>query len=208
MKLSCTAAAVIAIIASYVRTAQAVPAWNMFASRESIGELVPGQTMIHAFGPASSNEGGPHYLRSAAEPGIEANATIGEWKHPHGPPSQFFVSQGSLYQITNHTHILYADLVNVTHDMAVRDRGSRPTPRPAFKLRLSKAKNGLSGGTWEWFRTMLQFKLGNRSNHGLFYKCTEVTGETNIYVPLEHGRTPDGCEILTLASYSVKSEES
>jgi hypothetical protein len=159
--------------------------------------------------------------------GIEGNATISEWIHPHGPPSLFFVSQGSLYQITNHTHILYADLVNATHDLALRERSSQPSTRTAFKLRLSKKKSGLSVGTWDWYTTMLQFKLGHRSNHGLFYKCTEETGEKSIYVPLDlyvdslfkllqrthsvsvihSGRTPDGCEILTLTSYTVRSKD-
>jgi len=207
MKLSYAHVAILVLIGGCLRVAQAIPAWDMFASREEIGELVPGATIVHAFTHASSNDGGPVYLRSSEEPGIEANATIGDWKHPLGPPSQFFVSKGSLYQITNHTHILYADLVNATTELAARDKTSDPVVRPAFKLRLSKKKTGLTSGTWEWFTSMLQFRLGKRSNYGLFYKCVEDTGETNIYVPLNPGRTPDGCDILTLQSFSVQTEE-
>ncbi|KAF8592121.1 hypothetical protein K439DRAFT_1626135 [Ramaria rubella] len=199
MKFSNACVTGLALIPGFMLTTLAIPTWDMFSSREEIGQLVPGTTVIHAFGPTASNTAGPHYLRSPTEPGLEANLTVAHYKHPLGPPSRFFVSRGSLYQITNQTHILYTDLLNATEEISERDRSG--TPRAAFKLRLSNQKPTLAGGSWEWVTTMLQFKLGERSNNGLFYKCTETTGETSVYVPLESGRTPDGCEILTLVSF-------
>lgn len=119
--------------------------------------------------------------------GLESNVTVTDWVQGDlGPPSKFFVSNGGLYQITNQTSILYANLLNATDTMAVRTPDSNENPgRAIFRLALSTTKNGHVGGSWEWFATMLQYRLGNKSNNGLFYKCTETNGDMGIYVPLD-----------------------
>lgn len=196
---------------------KAIPTWDMFTSRSKVGDLVPGSTIIHAYGPTSSKSGKAKFLRSNTLPGtlfyqcpeskkvetyhhghgfmiyigLESNVTVTGWVHEDlGPPSKFFVSNGALYQITNQTTILYANLLNATDQMAHRTPKSESEDenyqgRTIFRLALSSKRDGLVSGSWEWYATLLQYRLGNKSNNGLFYKCTETNGDTSVYVPLD-----------------------
>ncbi|GJJ07158.1 hypothetical protein Clacol_001358 [Clathrus columnatus] len=179
----------IALLSVCIWSTGAIPTWDMFTSRSRVGDLVPGTSIIHAYGPTSVRAPKAKFLRSNDLPGLESNITVGEWVYGElGPPSKFFVSNGGLYQITNHTTILYTNLLNATDHMAHRtsselngDLGGRSI----FRMSLSTKKDGLIGGSWDWVATTLQYKLGSKSNNGLFYKCTETNGDTSVYVPLD-----------------------
>ena len=69
MKPSSVYATALTLIVSYLWTAQAIPAWDMYISRENVGQLVPGATLIHALVPGYSSVKDQRYLRSSAAPG-------------------------------------------------------------------------------------------------------------------------------------------
>ncbi|KIJ57032.1 hypothetical protein M422DRAFT_62896 [Sphaerobolus stellatus SS14] len=184
---------------------QAIPTWDMVNSRQALlGSFVPGSTVIYGYGSEGAN-GPPKFLRTAAKaPGVESNATLTGWRdRTRGPPSRFFVNRGGLYQMTNQTHILYGDLLNVTSEISTRDPEGLG-PKSAFKLQLlEKLPSKNIGGTWEWSATMLNYRLGNKGNNGLFYQCQETNGDVSVIVPLDPARTPPGCEVLILVSHMM-----
>ncbi|KII95202.1 hypothetical protein PLICRDRAFT_34039 [Plicaturopsis crispa FD-325 SS-3] len=179
------------LLLSCIAFSVAIPTWENFSSRSSIGSLVPGASFIEAMGSARTDQWhSPNYLtirQSGGDRGTPGNATIGQ---TNSPPL-FFINKEQLYQFTNATHILP---VNVYNSTAVR--GGLP-----LRLATGDKLEGIGGGSWRWKGTMLYYDYGAKSNNGLFYLCQYRTAP-GVYMNLDPAPTPPGCNIVTLHSFN------
>lgn len=186
----------ILLLVSTAFFASAMPSWDAaYGARPqvSIGNLVPGATLIEALGHGISfDQYKPKYLSIAAPakgtrsaiavcaaletemsmPGLPGDAVIYE----NRSPPLFYINKGQLWQMTNQTSILRVNVVNVT------DSALDPLP---LKLEVGETKKGISGGEWHWRGTMLFYDLGSQSNKGLFYNCRLTNGKKAVYLSLE-----------------------
>ncbi|TFY75833.1 hypothetical protein EWM64_g8181 [Hericium alpestre] len=167
-------------------SALAIPTWENYVSRDSIGSLVPGAGFIEALG---LKYGTPYYLSSSSPRGVPGNATI----EPSDAPPLFYVDHGRLMQFTNESYILHVNLVNTTL--------SETDPMP-YKLVLDHRRSGLQDIHWRWRGTLLHFDHGQKTNLGLFYTCKDRTGAPAVYMYLDPAPTPKYCSITTLHSFS------
>jgi len=198
-----------------------VPTWDMFSSRDSIGSLVPGSTLVEVLGPMGAAEA-PLYLGSAATKGAGGDIIVGN----HPTPDQFYVDpRGNLFQSINETTILYVNVMNTSTANAA-ELGQKPrepleyssqlhlhdnTPAPPLKLVLGTRREGLTAGKWRWQGTLLFYELPSMfsfrdgrvkgTNQGLFYNCHDKLGARGLYMFLEPTQTPIGCHVVTLHSF-------
>ena len=97
----------------------------------------------------------------------------------HNAPPPFYIHNGQLWQPTNLTSILRANVLNVT---SIEQKGIiQPAP---LKIELSEEAKGIDG-TWRWQGTKLYFESGNRSNRGLYFSCVTNGGARGLYTALE-----------------------
>ncbi|ETW84057.1 hypothetical protein HETIRDRAFT_415774 [Heterobasidion irregulare TC 32-1] len=173
------------LVLTFAAAVVAIPTWEGFNSRASIGSLVPGAAAIEAMG---LPYGHPYYLSTSAPRGHSGNATV---THTPDPP-MFFVNRNQLFLYTNDSSILTVNVLNTT--------ASDEDPMP-YKITLDNKRAGLSDTVWRWQGTLLQFDHGQRNNQGLYYSCLNKRGIWNLYLFLQPAPTPDDCKIVTLHSF-------
>ncbi|KAJ7433838.1 hypothetical protein B0H11DRAFT_2120565 [Mycena galericulata] len=180
------------VLLPFLLTVFALPTWNGLNSRGDFMEsLVPFATYIEVLGPEAVIRSPSHL--SSHIPGEPGNLmALPDAKLPS--PPLFSLSQDQLWQYRNESTIYPVSVINTTLVDSV----------PPFRMVLGKQSTGaVTGGTWLWRGTMLQFQLGSSGNQGIFYACpTEDT--TGIFMFLTPSPTPPGCHIVTLHSFSER----
>ncbi|KAH8118690.1 hypothetical protein DFH11DRAFT_1502254 [Phellopilus nigrolimitatus] len=187
------------LILSLAPLALGMPSWDAgFGTRPqvSIGNLVPGASVIEAIGEGITYETyKPKYLSVAAPKGVPGSAAIYE----DLSPPLFFINNQQLWQPMNTTSILRVNVLNVTGV----DEAGQPHPAP-LKLEIGERAEGLVNGVWRWRGTKLFFDLGKRSNKGLYFSCQTKNGMRAVYTALDDMPAPPGCKYTTLHSFTSR----
>ncbi|KAF8195909.1 hypothetical protein K438DRAFT_1968382 [Mycena galopus ATCC 62051] len=153
---------------------RALPTWEGLNPRNDfIDSLVPSATSIEVMGPQHIIKTQTHLTSHV--PGEPGNLTALPTDKIRGPPL-FSVFQDELWQYRNWTTIYPVVVKNTTLVDGV----------PPLQLTLGKQSGGaVTGGTWAWRGTMLQYRLGSSGNGGVFYACTLEDKTTSIFMFLE-----------------------
>ncbi|KAJ6515909.1 hypothetical protein C8R45DRAFT_1141061 [Mycena sanguinolenta] len=153
---------------------RALPTWEGLTPRtDFIDSLVPSNTFIEVLGPSDVMKTQSHLTSHI--PGEPGNLTALPTLQLRAP-SLFSVVENNLWQFKNTTTIYPVVVKNTTLVDGV----------PPLQLVLGKQKSGaVSGGTWLWRGTMLQYRLGLGGNGGVFYNCSLQDGTTGIFMFLE-----------------------
>jgi len=181
------------LFCAFVCYAAAVPSWQSFTSRATLGSLVSGANAIEAVGLPSNKR---FFLSVSGPPGEPSNVTIDTVRKD---PPLYFVDRQQLYQWTNDTYILSVNVLNSTT--------SEEDPMP-YKLVLDTEKHGLKGAVWRWRGTDLHVDYLNMSNRGHFYTCKNSAGRIGTYLFLdvvdmdESSTPPQGCYAVKLHTYT------
>ncbi|KAG8802854.1 hypothetical protein FRC17_006325 [Serendipita sp. 399] len=175
------------------------------------------------------SSGGDYYLKSSALPGHEGDCVVHRAHSPRYSKDHeqfapnFFVKGGDLFAMTNSTHILQAVALTYMDHKAHHyvwkplpgssGRGPELTDEPTLRYKLqlvdpSKARkntgrkeNQYAPGKWSWSGPILLYDFGAQHAQAkgcLFYSC-----HGDVYVDIDGGRPPVGCEAITLHSRNV-----
>ncbi|PBK69613.1 hypothetical protein ARMSODRAFT_1018372 [Armillaria solidipes] len=175
----------------------AFPTWMGAPGSTSIGNIVPGAAHIEVLGPYLVGESKKHL--SVPVVGQPGNLTI--VSNEEATPPLFFINHNHLWQSINETAIFPVSLRNVTTILP----GATQVP---LQLVLDTKHNGVKGGSWKWRGTRLHYHHGAASNSGIFYSCPLEDGSIGLFLFLQGTRSPDGCRIVTLHSFSRVNNES
>ncbi|KZV61013.1 hypothetical protein PENSPDRAFT_659207 [Peniophora sp. CONT] len=194
-------------LCTYAASVAAVPAWQTFSSRSSIGSLVRDANALEAVGLPFNKR---FFLTMDGAPGEPSNSTITEATLEQQPPL-YFLSNDKLYQFTNESYILPVSVLNSTE--------SEEDPMP-YKLVIGSEREAVQGITWQWRGPNLHadYPATNRSNLGIFYTCKNKHGRYGTYLHLDDGSqlnvkyprrtpTPHGCYLVKLLDYKSVSDE-
>lgn len=107
--------------------------------------------------------------------GSTGNLTVSPQSSSDGAPL-FSVHNGQLLHHTNESHFLYVNAMNVTQDM---------NSSPLYRLSLASQRDGLLDAVWRWRGEYLYLDDGQKSNHGLYYKCMSRNGGEDIYTSFD-----------------------
>ncbi|KAG8755456.1 hypothetical protein FRC14_004038 [Serendipita sp. 396] len=175
------------------------------------------------------SSGGDYYLKSSALPGQDgdciiqrASSTRYSKDHERFAPN-FFVKGGNLYAMTNNTHVLQAVALTIldknTHHYVHKPRpgeqgrGPELTDEPTLRYKLqlvdttvARKNTGVvekkyAPGKWSWSGPILLYDFGPQhvqTKGCLFYSCHD-----GVYVDVNGGAPPVGCEGVTLHSRNV-----
>ncbi|KAF9055257.1 hypothetical protein BDZ89DRAFT_1031852 [Hymenopellis radicata] len=196
-----------------------MPAWAGAPGRTSIGSLVPGATHIEAIIPSrTSGKGttthltipsiGVHHLPDS-KPGLTfdldhlGNLTLIPTAETNASPPLFFINQDHLWLFRNESAIFPVSVVNATTQF----EGS-PQNQAPMQLIIDRKHIGVSGGSWKWRGTRLHYHHGNHNNAGVFYTCPTANGRTGVYLVLEVAGRMQGCNVVSLHSFSRVKEDS
>ncbi|KAF7301669.1 hypothetical protein MIND_00732400 [Mycena indigotica] len=177
-----------------IATVAALPTWEGLNNRaDFMSELVPTTTHIQVFG---GDINSPNHLCSHT-PGEPGNVTFEPtYKQT---PALFSISQQQLWQYKNASTIYPVAVVNTT--LFGTDDG------PFLQLVLGKqprTSSVVSGGSWKWRGTMLNYWYGPKSNGGVYFSCPTGGSRNGLFTRLGLGPTPEGCQLVTLHSFSTK----
>ncbi|KAJ7890817.1 hypothetical protein B0H13DRAFT_2340815 [Mycena leptocephala] len=178
----------------YLLSVQALPTWEGLNPRSDfMNTLVPSATFIEVLGPEGVIKTQSHL--SSHIPGEPGNLTALPTLQLRAPPL-FAVSQNQLWQYRNESTIYPVAVKNTTLVDGV----------PPLQLVVGKQRTGtISGGTWKWRGTMLNYELSESArNGGVFYFCPLEDNTTGIFMFLSPAPTPAGCHIVTLHSFAER----
>ncbi|KAJ7904501.1 hypothetical protein B0H14DRAFT_2491202, partial [Mycena olivaceomarginata] len=159
---------------------QALPTWEGLNPRNDfMSAIVPSATFIQVLGPMDVIKTQSHLTSNI--PGEPGNLTALPTVELRAPPL-FSLHKNQLWQYRNWTTIYPVVVKNTTLVDGV----------PLFQLTLGKQHTGVvSGGTWTWRGTMLQYNLGSSGNSGIYYTCP-LGDTTGIFMFLEPSPPPAG----------------
>ncbi|KAJ7068268.1 hypothetical protein C8F01DRAFT_1364647 [Mycena amicta] len=170
-------------------TVAALPTWDGLNNRpDFMSILVPTITNIQVIGTMVNS---PSHLCSHI-PGEPGNLTF--LPSAVQSPSLFSISQNQLWQYKNESTVYPVAVLNTTLNDAA-----------FLQLVLgkqSRTSSVVSGGTWKWRGSMLQYWLGSSTNGGVFYSCPTGGQTVGLFTSVTPGPTPEGCQLVTMHSFS------
>ncbi|EIM85629.1 uncharacterized protein STEHIDRAFT_140201 [Stereum hirsutum FP-91666 SS1] len=178
----------------------AIPTWENFSSRNSMGDFVPGASVIEA-------KGGPYgrtlafYLSNTSPRGTPGNATLEQTSLQTAP--KLFIDKSKLYMYTNDTFIQPVNVLNVTSSTSSSSQSNSYDPL-GYKLTIGDVDKpeGLPSA-WSWTGTVLNYESGLWRNRGIYYYCVDRGIYLSFTRPSLHtDAAPEGCYVITLHSYS------
>ncbi|KAH6914914.1 hypothetical protein BKA70DRAFT_1557269 [Coprinopsis sp. MPI-PUGE-AT-0042] len=174
----------------------ALPAFDGFFGRSSMGAVVPGASPIEGLSALrrDDQESIPwvsRHLTTYEAEGVPANVTL---LPNYRQPPIYYVNKDILWQYINGTTILPVNVHNVTES-------AQTNSHPNYQLKLGQKVEGVRG-TWRFSGSMLYHDFpGKVDTVGLFYKCSPATGWEGIFMYAQQQEPPMGCEPFTFHTW-------
>jgi len=178
---------------AFINLVRSYPATDeLFRTTEAV--FVPGADVLRI--QASNAPNLDYIVRSSAPLGLPGHALVTRASEGDRPPLFYIDSKGSFNIFINSTSIMSVNIVNTTKP---EDTVMKP-----LQLTFSKKREGITSGTWSWIGTLLRYTLPNgQGNRGLFFQCRLPDGTRGVFLNLDEGAAPMGCNLVTLHSYAA-----
>lgn len=168
----------------------AIPTWENFSSRNSMGDFVPGASVIEAKGgpygrtlafylsntsprgelSSTNHHSSFEYSNLVFYLGTPGNATLEQTSLQTAP--KLFIDKSKLYMYTNDTFIQPVNVLNVTSSTSSSQSNSYDPL--GYKLTIGDVDKpeGLPSA-WSWTGTVLNYESGLWRNRGIYYYCVD-----------------------------------